>query len=108
MDITTLYEIIGILSIIFAAANFVIISIAKTFWKLTFQTDKQENQKKFEKIEIDIKKLQKAEESNSHYRHNFNSVTKSLEVLISSEIKHLGEKITIQIENILDKINEKK
>ena len=71
-----------------------------------------DDKQRFEKIEADLEKIEikisEHEEKNKFFRHNFDSVTKSLEILISSEIKHLGEIIGLQIKNILEKINEKK
>ena len=108
MDLTFIYEIIGIASFVIAGVNFIVIVIAKTFWKLTFEKKQQDDEKRFQKIEITLEKLNQNEEKNKFFRHNFNSVTKSLESLISSEIKHFSKLIEVQIQNILEKINEKK
>jgi len=112
MDLTSLYEIAGIAAFVIGGANFVVIVVAKTFWKLTFEKKQTDDEKRFQNIEADLEKIEvkifEHEEKNKFFRHNFDSVTKSLEILISSEIKHLGEIIGLQIKNILEKINEKK
>lgn len=112
MDIDTLLKLAGIVATLIGGANFVIIAIARTFWSLTFKAKVENDEKRFKLVEERISKLEKKvdehEDKNKYFRHNFDSVTKNLETLISSEIKHLGEIIGLQIKNIMEKMNEKK
>ena len=112
MDLGDYANVIGIASIFIAGANFVIITVARTFWNLTFNQKKVEDEKRFIKIENSLEILENEvrghEDKNKYFRHNFDSVTKGLEAYISSEIKHLGEMIGLQIKNILERFNEKK
>jgi hypothetical protein len=108
MDLKDYASLAGILSILIVGANFVVMSL----WKLTFGVKVREDEKRFIRIETEVSELKKEvnehEDKNKYFRHNFDSVTKNLEVYISSEIKHLGEIIGLQIKNILEKFNEKK
>jgi hypothetical protein len=112
MDLDSLYKLAALAAFFLGGANFMFAGWARIFWNLTFKRKQTDDEERFRKIESIIEKLDVKvsdhEEKNKYFRHNFDSVTKSLEVLISSEIKHLGEVIGLQIKNILERINEKK
>ena len=90
MDVQDIASIVGMASIFVAGANFVIIVVSKTFWRLTFERKEEDDIKKFDSLSKDLKSLRDEvrshEEKNKYFRHNFETVTKNLEAYISGEI----------------------
>ena len=108
MDLDSLYKLAGIASFIFCGVNFVVVTVAKTFWNLTFKTLQQE-----------VIFLKEAERKNSIVRHDFTNVTNSvytkmdkLESNLTSAIdtgfKHVKELFDKEVININRRIDEKK
>lgn len=95
MDLKDYAALAGIASILIGGANFVIIALARTFWKLTFEANKDDMLKKISTLENDFEKLEKKvddhEDKNQYFRHNFESVTKGLMSHITTELAHLTE-----------------
>lgn len=106
MELKDYGTIAGIASIMISGACLVITWIAKSFWSLTYKRKTDDDEKRFVKIEEQIKELNKAEEKNRYFRHNFDSVTKNLFEHITSQIQHLKELIELKFK-ILEKRNEK-
>lgn len=93
-----LYQIAGVVAAIISGVNFVIVNIAKAFWKLTFEQEAKKNKEKFEAMSKRITILEAFEDKNKNFRHNFNSVTQGLQEHITREIKHLEEIIELKFE----------
>jgi high-affinity nickel permease len=79
-------EIAGIVGALISGVNFVLVAVAKIFWKLTFM-----------KVEDELEKLKEEhkeeKEKNTQFRHEYKGVTKSLFAHIESEVKLLSIKI---------------
>lgn len=130
MDLDSLYKLAGIAAFIIGGANFVVVLVAKTFWKLTFERKEKEDESKFKKIDDQIEMIKSSidshESKNVIARHNFDVVTKSVynrmdsfELSITKAIESgfqnmkgiFDEKIKLfdeKIKNVNERINEKK
>ena len=97
MEIRDYAALAGIASILIGGANFVIISLARTFWRLTFESFKIAVLERISLVESDLKKLQVEvtdhEKKNLYFRHNFEGVTKNLMAHITSELEKVGTDI---------------
>lgn len=104
MDLDFLYKIVSIS----VSINIIILAVMKAFWNLTVK-----------KIEEDVIILKQAERKNSILRHDFKNVTNSvyerMDKLEGTLIKsitdgytNVKEILTVQIENINKRIDEKK
>lgn len=119
MDLESLYKLAGIAAFIIGGANFVVVLVAKIFWKLTFERKEKEDLEKFKKIDEEIKSIKSVaehhESKNAIARHNFDIVTKSvyermdsLELSITKAITSGFELFDEKIRNIKERIDEKK
>lgn len=108
MDLDSLYKLAGIASFIFCGVNFVVVTVAKIFWSLTFKTLQQE-----------VVLLKEAERKNSILRHDFTNVTNSvytrmdklessLKSAIDTGFQQVKELFDKDISNINRRIDEKK
>lgn len=123
MDLDSLYKLAGIVAFFLGGWNFVVVLVAKTFWKLTFQRKEEEDKKTFEKIDEKINAIKDSvdshESKNAIARHNFDVVTqsvyekmdameKSISLKIQDGYNNIKEVFGEKIQNLKDKINEKK
>lgn len=104
MNIQDIASLAGIAAVLIGGANFVIIAIARTFWKLTFDKKEKDDNEKFKKIDERLSLLEEFESKNKYFRHNFDAVTQALEQHITREIKHLEEVIELKFK-VLSKVN---
>ncbi len=123
MDLDSLYKLTGLAAFIIGGANFVVVLVAKTFWKLTFERKEKEDLDKFKKLHEEIKEIrvitETHESKNAIARHNFEVVTKSVyermdsfELSITKTItngfQNVKELFDEKIKNIKERIDEKK
>lgn len=106
LDLSTIAAIFGIIATLVGGAVWVMGLVNKVTAKVVTQSEHLKN------LEKDVEELQDMvrdhESKNAYFRHNFDSVTKGLEVYISGKIESLTEIINIKFKNLEDKINEKK
>lgn len=106
LDLATIATILGIMATLLTGAVWVMSLVNKVTARVVTQYEHIKNlEKNFEKLEETVKDH---ESKNAYFRHNFESVTKSLEVYISGKIESLTEVINIKFKNLEEKINEKK
>lgn len=113
MDKLDLYtEIGGLIALFLSAVNILFFGGIRYFWRLTFEAKAERDKELFHVIKKDLKELENKvdqhEDKNKQFRHNFKSVTESLEILIKSEVSHLEKVIELKNQIIIEKINEKK
>lgn len=123
MDLESLYELTGVAAFVIGGANFVVVLVARTFWKLTFERKEKEDEKKFKRLDDEINTIKAAidthESKNAIARHNFDVVTKSvyermdsfelsITKAISSGFQNMKELFDEKIKNIKERIDEKK
>jgi hypothetical protein len=103
MDANFILQIVGVIAAVVSGINFVLVGLAKVFWKFTFETQKQELLKLKEEFEID-------REKNTKFRHEYKGVTKNLWQHIENEIKLISvkiegmQKVFIKLESVVDKL----
>ncbi len=107
MDLQDYATILGIASIFISGAAVILTWIARAFWSLTYKKKADDDEKRFIALEVGHKELQGYEEQNKYFRHNFNSVTKGLEIHITTQIEHLREVMDLNFK-LLTKNNDKK
>lgn len=106
LDLSTIAAIFGIIATLITGAVWVMSLVNKVTARVVTQSEHIKNlEKNVEKLEATVKDH---ESKNSYFRHNFESVTKGLEIYISGKIESLTEVINIKFKNLEEKINEKK
>lgn len=119
MDLKDIAALAGIASIIFTGINFVVMTVAKVFWNLTFNKKKEDDEKRFVKIEGEIFAIKESasrdKEENEAFRHKYKTTVDSLYILIESKFKDFDkhfcdfkELIQAKIDLAIAKNNEKK
>lgn len=83
MTINDLASLAGILSILICGANFVVMGIARSFWKLTFEELKKE-------MHYLKKDYETEKEKSVAFRHEYKGVSQNLFAHIENEIKFLS------------------
>lgn len=119
MELDFILKLAGIAATLIAGANFVIITVAKTFWSLTFKSKAESDEKRFNKIEEELVKLRtitnKDREENDAFRHKYKATVESLFELIKVKFEDFDKNfnrfessVKMQIELAISKNNEKK
>lgn len=99
-----LLQITGVVAAIVSGVNFVLVGLAKVFWKLTFEQQKKTLQSLKEEVE-------KEKEKNTSFRHEYKGVTSSLWSHIENEIKLISvkieemQKVFVKLESVVDKLS---
>lgn len=87
MEIAT-FEIAGIIGMVFSGVNFIIVTVIKYFWKLTFERMQTELRELREEYHED-------KEKNTSFRHAYKSAVDGLAVQIDHEIKSMNLKLDL-------------
>lgn len=104
MNLQDIATIIGIASIFITGANFVIISIAKSFWSLTYKKTESrvlDIERKLGEIED---KLEKESKENEAFRHKYKTTVDTLFLLIESKFQDFDKSFISFKELIITKI----
>lgn len=109
MTLEDVSTIVGIASIFIAGANFVVITVARAFWNLTFKTKEKNDEKRFARIDEEIEKLKQnhLEEKgeNEAFRHKYKTTVEGLYLLIESKFKDFDKHFADFKEMMSDKID---